>query len=226
MKGAMPIWGWVLIGVALAVSFAVDFNNTAQGGAIDLRNRITGLRLLEHGIDAYHYKWHNGDPEEYCDVYNNPKLAVSKTTATPTLLMLHLPLAALPYRPAQFLWLFAQWALLLGTGWLWLRVCKTPWQSWIVALAVTGFTYTAAWRLHARNADKHVRAAGVSLRGVADGDAGPEMGKLFRGGLPGRISHGAAAAVFAAGSVPGPASARTTGGGGGGDFCWESGCRC
>ena len=42
----MPIWGWVMIGVALAVSFVVDFNNTAQGGAIDLRNRITGLRLL------------------------------------------------------------------------------------------------------------------------------------------------------------------------------------
>jgi len=156
MKGATPIWGWVLIGVALMVSFAVDFNNTAQGGAIDLRNRITGLRLLEHGIDAYHYKWHNGDPEEYCDVYNNPKLEVSKTTATPALLMLHLPLAALPYRAGQFLWLFAQWALLLGTAWLWLRACTKPWQVRLVALAVTGFTYTAAWRLHAERGQAYV----------------------------------------------------------------------
>ena len=159
MKGVIPIWGWAVIGVALLVSFVIDFNNTAQGGAIDLRNRITGLRLMEHGIDAYHYKWHNGDPEEFCDVYNNPKLPVSKTTATPALLILHLPLAALPYRVGQFLWLFVQWALLLGTGWLWLRACTTLRQSWIVALAVTGFTYTAAWRLHAERGQAYVLLA-------------------------------------------------------------------
>src|SRR5271156_4650353 len=98
MKGMMPTMGWVMVGLALLVSFWVDFSNTAQGGAIDLRSRITGVRLLEHGINPYYYKWHNGDPEEYCDVYNNPKLPVSKTTGTPAMLMLHLPLAALPYR--------------------------------------------------------------------------------------------------------------------------------
>src|SRR5476651_783636 len=126
MKGIMPVLGWVMVGLALLVSFGIDFSNTAQGGAIDLRNRITGLRLLEAGIDAYHYKWREGEPAAYADVYNNPKLPVSKTTATPALLMLHLPLAALPYRLAQFLWLFAQWLLLLGTGWLWLRARATP----------------------------------------------------------------------------------------------------
>jgi hypothetical protein len=159
MKGVAPILGWVAIGLALLVSFGVDFANTAQGGAIDLRNRITGLRLLEHGIDAYHYKWHDGDPEAYCDVYNNPKLPVSKTTATPALLMLHVPWAALPYRLAQFLWFFAQWLLLLGTGWLWLRACPTSRQRWLVALAVTGFTYTAAWRLHAERGQAYVLLA-------------------------------------------------------------------
>ena len=58
MKGTLPTMAWVMVGLALLVSFGVDFANTAQGGAIDLRNRITGLRLLEHGIDAYRYKWH------------------------------------------------------------------------------------------------------------------------------------------------------------------------
>jgi hypothetical protein len=150
---------WVLVGLALLVSFGVDFANTAQGGAIDLRNRITGLRLLEHGIDAYHYKWREGDPPEYCDPYNNPKLPVSKTTATPALLMLHLPLAALPYRLAQFLWFFAQWVLLLGTGWLWLRACGNSRTRWLAALFVTGFTYTAAWRLHAERGQAYVLLA-------------------------------------------------------------------
>jgi hypothetical protein len=151
--------GWVMAGLALLVSFGVDFANTAQGGAIDLRNRITGLRLLEHGIDAYHYKWREGEPEEYCDVYNNPKLPVSKTTATPALLMLHLPLAALPYRPAQFLWLFLQWLLLLGTGWLWLRACATSPMRWLGAFFFVGFTYTAAWRLHAERGQAYVLLA-------------------------------------------------------------------
>jgi hypothetical protein len=159
MKGMLPTMGWVAVGLALLVSFGVDFANTAQGGAIDLRNRITGVRLLEHGIDAYHYKWREGEPPEYGDVYNNPKLPVSKTTATPALLMLHLPLAALPYRPAQFLWLFLQWLLLLGTGWLWLHACATSRQRWLVVLFLVGFTFTAAWRLHAERGQAYVLLA-------------------------------------------------------------------
>jgi hypothetical protein len=156
MKGIPSTLGWAMAGIALLVSFYLDFANTAQGGAIDLRNRITGLRLLEHGIDAYHYKWHEGEPPEFCDLYNNPNLPVSKTTATPALLLLHLPLAPLPYRLAQFLWFFAQWALLLGTGWLWLRACATARARWLVALFVVGFTYTAAWRLHAERGQAYV----------------------------------------------------------------------
>ncbi len=156
MKGTMPAARWVIIGLALLVSFGIDFANTLQGGAIDLRNRITGERLSERGLDAYHYKWHEGAPEEFCDPYNNPKLPVSKTTATPALLMLHLPLASLPYRLAQFVWLFAQWLLLLGAGWLWLRACPTPGRRQFVVLFVTGFTYTAAWRLHAERGQAYV----------------------------------------------------------------------
>ena len=156
MKGTLPTWGWMILGVLLLLSFGIDFANTIQGGAIDLRNRITGARLMEHGIDAYHYKWTEGDPEEYCDVYNNPKLPVSKTTATPALLMLNMPLAALRYRPAQYLWFLLQWMLLVGTGWLWLRMCKADWQRLFIALAVVGFTFTAAWRLHAERGQAYV----------------------------------------------------------------------
>jgi hypothetical protein len=156
MKRALPIVGGVSIGLALLVSFYLDLANSAQGGAIDLRNRVTGLRLLEHGIDPYHYKWSRSEPEEYCDPFNNPKLEVSRTTATPALLLVNLPLAPLPYRVAQFLWLFAEWALLLGTGWLWLRAGTMPRQRWLVALFVMGFSYTAAWRLHAERGQSYV----------------------------------------------------------------------
>src|SRR5260221_9382292 len=136
MKGIVSIMGKVGLALLVLVSFGIDFANTAQGGAIDLRNRITGVRLLESGIDAYHYKWREPEPAEYCDPYNNPNLPVSKTTATPALLLVHAPLAAPPYRLGQFLWFFLQWVLLLGTGWLWLRRCGASRQRWLVALAV------------------------------------------------------------------------------------------
>jgi hypothetical protein len=156
MKGIPPAAVWIALGLALVVSFGLDFANTAQGGAIDLRNRITGVRLLEHGIDPYHYKWREPEPAPYCDPYNNPVLPVSKTTATPALLLLHAPLAALPYRLGQMLWFLAQWLLLLGTMALWIRACATFRPRLLVALFFTGFTYTAAWRLHAERGQSYV----------------------------------------------------------------------
>ena len=152
---------WVAITLALLVSFGIDLANTMAGGAIDLRNRITGVRLLERGIDPYTYKWTYGQPAELCDVYNNPKLPVSKTTATPALLLLHAPFAALPYRLGEFLWLIAQWLLFLGTGWLWLRACSADLQRMAIAILVTAFSYTAAWRLHAERGQAYVLLAFV-----------------------------------------------------------------
>ena len=156
MKGIVPIVGWVLLGLALLVSFGIDWGNVAQGGSIDFRNRITGVRLMVHDIDPYHYKWHRSEPEEYCDPFNNPNVPVSKTTSSPTLLILHLPLANISYRIAQFSWLVVQWLLLLGTAWLWWRLFQTSTQRWLLAVFVTGLTYTAAWRLHAERGQAYV----------------------------------------------------------------------
>ena len=156
MKRIVPVLGWTLLGLAFLASFYLDFANTAQGGAIDLRNRITGVRLLENHMDAFHYKWHLGDPDVFCDLRNNPKLPVSRTTVTPTLLLVHAPEALLPARLGQFLWFLFQWTMLAGTGWIWLRACTAPWQRWLVALFVVGFTYTAAWRLHAERGQSYV----------------------------------------------------------------------
>lgn len=156
MKGIAPQAGWIILGLALLVSFIVDCRNAWLGGSIDLRNRITGVRLMAHDIDPYHYKWREPEPPEYCDPFNNPNLAVSKTTASPTLLLTHLPLAELPYRAAQFAWLALQWLMLLGTAWLWLRHCTVPWQRRILAAFTTGLTYTAAWRLHVERGQSYV----------------------------------------------------------------------
>jgi len=161
MKGATPVAFWLAVAVALLVSFGIDLANTAAGGAIDLRNRITGVRLLEAGINPYTYKWSYGDPDIYCDVYNNPHLPVSKTTASPALLLVPAPVAALPYRVGEFVWLVAQWLLLLATGGLWLRAARADWQRRGIAILFTAFTFTAAWRLHAERGQAYVLLAFV-----------------------------------------------------------------
>lgn len=156
MKGPMPTVIWIILVVLLCISFRIDFRNVAQGGAIDLRNRITGIRLLVDGIDPYHYKWTDGAPPEYCDPFNNPRLPISKTTATPALLLLHAPIAFFPYGVAQWLWFLIQWALLLGAAGLWFRrYTQNQQRLWLAAL-VTAFTYTAAWRLHAERGQSYV----------------------------------------------------------------------
>ena len=168
MKGLFPTAALIVVAIALLVSFGIDLNNTAHNGAVDMRNRITGIRLLTHGIDAYHYKWREGDPPQYCDLRNNnPYLPVSKTTVTPTVLMLQLPFAPLPYRLTQFSWLVIQWLLLLGIGWIWLHACPTPLARWLGALFLTGFTYTEAWRWEAERGQAYILFAFLSAYWLA-----------------------------------------------------------
>jgi hypothetical protein len=153
---AVPGLAWIALGLLLLVSFGLDLRNTLAGGAIDLRNRITGARLLAAHLDPYFYKWKELAPPEFADPYNNPLLPVSKTTSTPALLVAQMPFALLPYRLAQLGWFFTQWLLLLGTAGIWWRRCATEKQRLIFAVFVTGFTYTAAWRLHAERGQAYV----------------------------------------------------------------------
>ena len=147
---------WGALGLLLLLSFGIDFVNVRAGGAIDLRNRVTGSRLLVDHVDPYFYKWAEPAAPEYCDPHNNPHLPVSKTTATPAFLVLNIPLAALPYRLGEFAWLFLQWLCLLGTGWLWLRHFDSGWKQWLLTAFLTGLTYTNAWRLHAERGQSYV----------------------------------------------------------------------
>jgi hypothetical protein len=142
-------WGALALAVLAVWSFAADWAMVSQSGSIDYRNRVTGLRLLADGEDAYHYKWTPGKPERFFDPFENPRLPITKTTVTPTTLLTGWPMALLPYPAAKFLWFLAQWAMLAGLWLLWFRWPGHSERScwWWTALAV-GFTYTLAWRHH------------------------------------------------------------------------------
>lgn len=156
MKSALPVVACVLLGALLAVSFGTDWKNMSAGGSIDLRNRITGTRLLMSHRDAYHYKWKKPEPPELCDPFNNLALPISRTTVTPTLMLLNFPLALLKYPSVQSVWLITQWLLLLATAILWMLVIPKGWLRWLWAVAVTGFTFTVAWRHHTDRGQAYV----------------------------------------------------------------------
>ncbi len=156
MRRFPPAAGLAALVLVLVVSFWIDADNAVQGGAIDLRNRVTGARLLAAGIDPYFYKWTRDQPEIYCDPYNNPHMTVSKTTSSPALLVLTLPWAALPYRRAHDLWFVAEWALLLGTGWLWWRAAARPGERALLGAIFAAFTFGAGWRLHAERGQSYI----------------------------------------------------------------------
>ena len=156
MKSALPVVAGFALGLLLLISFGIDWRNVSAGGTIDFRNRITGARVLLIHKDAYHYKWQQPEPPELCDPYNNLALPINRVTVTPTLLMLNFPLALLPYRPAQFVWMTMQWLLLLGTAFLWMRLIPSPRLRWLWAAAVVGFTYTVAWRHHVDRGQAYV----------------------------------------------------------------------
>ncbi len=142
---------------ALVAGLFIDLGNTWKSGSIDLRNRVTGWRLLQEGIDPFHHKWSPDQPDIYLDLYNNPAVAVSKTTVTPTFLLLHAPVAAMNYRYGQFAWLLIQWGCLLGAVLLWWRCLAADRHGslWFVVLVVA-FTFTAGWRLHAERGQSYV----------------------------------------------------------------------
>jgi len=153
----MAFWGVLALIILALCSFLCDWTMVSKCGTIDYRNRVTGVRLLMSGLDPYHYKWNRGEPERFCDPYENPKLTISKTTVTPAMLMVGWPWAALPYPLVQILWLLAEWGMLAGLWFVWFSWPGiTPRGRWWWSVLVVGFTYTLAWRHHVDRGQAYV----------------------------------------------------------------------
>jgi len=75
---------------AICISF--DTVNTLKYGALDLRNRVVGVRVLLNEEDPYFFKWEQDTPEEFVDArdfYSN--FPMSRLTVPPSVLLLHSP---------------------------------------------------------------------------------------------------------------------------------------
>ena len=160
---ANPLFTIFLILAMLAVwGLVQDAINTADGGSIDLRNRITGVRLAAEGRDPYFYKWTRREDERFCDLFNAPASPVSHTTVTPTTLTTFYPLKNLPYRVSQCLWFLIQYAA-LGLGfYAWCRASPRPLWLWAGMLTCL-FCLSPHWRLHVDRGQSYVLYAALFL---------------------------------------------------------------
>ena len=170
-----------MIVALLAVwGFVQDAINTSNGGSIDLRNRITGVRLAAGQRDPYFYKWTRTEDDRFCDLFNSPASPVSHTTVTPVTLTAFLPLKNLPYPASQWIWFGVQYAC-LGLGfYAWCR--STPQQHWLWGGLLTClFCLSPHWRLHVDRGQSYVLYAGLFLALIAPGQRLGKTGPWLEG---------------------------------------------
>lgn len=139
-----------------------DIANTAKGGSIDLRNRVTGARIASAKLDPYSYKWKRGDPEEFCDIYNEPGGLLSKTTVTPWVLAAHAPFNSMNYRSTQWLWFFLQYGMIAAGILAWIKCQSGGVVRWGIVLVLM-YSVTPSWRHHVDHGQIYVVYAAMLL---------------------------------------------------------------
>ncbi len=142
--------------VVAALGFVKDVYHTLDYGGVDLRNRVVGARLLMEDLDPYYFRWSEGNADTLLDPIDNRDNEVSRVTVAPTVLMLHAPLAGLPYSAQRMVWLFLQWLLLLA-GLLLFAKCAPGRNEakavWIIGLLLAA---TPIWRFHVERGQVYV----------------------------------------------------------------------
>lgn len=158
-----PLFTVFMIVALLAVwGLILDAIHTSRGGSIDLRNRITGIRLASEMRDPYFYKWNRTESDRFCDPFVFPASPVNHTTVTPVTLTAFLPFKSLPYRASQWIWFLVQYSA-LGLGFqAWAR--STARQNWLWGgLLACLFCLNPHWRLHLDRGQSYVIYAALFL---------------------------------------------------------------
>jgi hypothetical protein len=140
----------VIVAVIIAaLGFCIDFSNTVNYGAVDLRNRVVGARLLLEGKDPYYFKWQPGMSERLLDPLDDPNMKVSRVTVPPTILMVQAPIAQLGYFQQKIIWLFVQWGLFLGAVAIFYRTAPSNVQKkLLLIISLLFFAGSYFWRFH------------------------------------------------------------------------------
>lgn len=128
-------------------------------GSPDLRNRITGARILKHYqyTSPYFYKWKQGENEQLLDPYDSPDIKVNRTTVTPFTLQLIQPFCDYSFQSITVGWYMAETIVLLLILLLMLKDVISPLNRFLcIAIALTIIGCSQSWLLHNINGQVYI----------------------------------------------------------------------
>jgi hypothetical protein len=118
-----------------------------KGYGGDLRNRVTGARLIRDGKSPYFYQWQTKDGFRYYDTENFNSRKISVMTASPFFHHLFGPLAEMPQWKIDWWWCGIQYLLLFGMTTMAYLLVGTNMQRWATMLVAALFLFTDAWKM-------------------------------------------------------------------------------
>ncbi|HVK48629.1 MAG TPA: glycosyltransferase family 87 protein [Pseudobacter sp.] len=125
-----------------------SWDDTQNNGAVDLRCRVVGARLLTNGQDPYFYKWKPADGEYFLDPNDQFTRRVNGNVSTPGMLWLLSPLYSLNYNTIHILWLIFQYLALAACFALLLQQLPRQYRLMPLALVSLGLFTSGNWLMH------------------------------------------------------------------------------
>jgi hypothetical protein len=122
----------------------------------DLRNRVTGARMIKDGGSPYFYKWKKGDGLRYYDPENFDSVGPSNMTSTPVLYRLLSPLAELQQATISECWLAAEYLMLACLTLFALSRARSPLQKQLVAMVCLLSLLTNGWKEQVTNGQTYL----------------------------------------------------------------------
>jgi Glycosyltransferase family 87 len=141
--------------IIAALGITYDTFYTMKYGGIDLRNRVVGTRNLLAGNDPYYTKWDAETPEYLVDGRDYQMLSVSRCTATPSFLLMHVPFAKIPYKTQQYIWFTIQELMLILSLLILARAAKEKYKI-ILIIGFIFFLGSTFWRMHIANGQVYI----------------------------------------------------------------------
>jgi hypothetical protein len=114
----------------------------------DLRNRVTGSRMIKDGRSPYFYKWKTGDGLRYYDPGNFDSVRPSNMTSTPFLYRLLSPIVEMPQSKISEWWLAIEYLMLAGLTLFAFFQAQTTLQKQLVLLVFLLVLLTNGWKEH------------------------------------------------------------------------------
>lgn len=146
----------ILFGCFFCANFYYNFSRVRDTNFVDLRNRVTGSRLMAMHISPYFFKWDSTKPETLRDPFDVCNIKNNMTTSPPSVLWMMQPLVKLDYNSICAWWIVLHYLLLPLIVIPLYSICKSSSGRNLVLLAATALMLSDHWRDSVFRGQSHI----------------------------------------------------------------------